>query len=101
MKAIVVGATGATGRELLSLLLADSRFSQVDVFVRRDPSVQHAKLNVHKVDFDQPESWQHLVRGDVLFSCMVTTLKAAGSQAAQWKIDYGYQYAFAQAARAN
>ena len=81
MKAIVVGATGATGRELLSLLLADSRFSQVDVFVRRDPSVQHAKLSVHKVDFDQPESWQHLVRGDVLFSCMGTTLKAACAKA--------------------
>lgn len=36
-----------------------------------------------------------------MFSCLGTTLKAAGSKEAQWKIDYEYQHEFAKAAREN
>ena len=41
------------------------------------------------------------MKGDVLFSCLGTTRKDAGSKAAQWKVDYDYQYSFAKAAREN
>jgi len=101
MQALVIGATGATGKDLLDLLLRDNAFHQVAVFVRRNLDLQHEKLKVHIIDFDKPEQWKHLVKGDVLFSCLGTTLKAAGSKAAQWKIDYDYQYNFAKAAREN
>lgn len=99
--AIIVGATGATGKDLLALLLKDNSFVKVDVFVRRNIEIKHEKLTIHVIDFDKSEQWQHLVKGDVLFSCLGTTLKAAGSKAAQWKIDYDYQYEFAKAAREN
>ncbi|MCM3706842.1 MULTISPECIES: NAD(P)H-binding protein [Cytobacillus] len=101
MHALIIGATGATGRDLLDLLLEDESFHQVDVFVRRDIPIQHEKLKVHVIDFDQSEQWKHSVKGDVLFSCLGTTLKAAGSKEAQWKIDYDYQYQFAKIAREN
>ncbi|MFC3799186.1 NAD(P)H-binding protein [Cohnella sp. GCM10012308] len=101
MQAIVIGATGATGADLLNLLLQDNAFRQVDIFVRRNPGIQHEKLKVHVIDFDNPDQWGELVKGDVLFSCLGTTLKTAGSQEAQWKIDYEYQYAFAKAASEN
>jgi dTDP-4-dehydrorhamnose reductase len=73
----------------------------VDIFVRQNPGLQHEKLKVHVIDFNIPEQWQHLVKGDVLFSCLGTTLKAAGSKEAQWKIDFDYQYNFAKAASQN
>ncbi|MBT2689440.1 NAD(P)H-binding protein [Bacillus sp. ISL-47] len=101
MHALIIGATGATGKDLLDLLLEDDSFHQVDIFVRRDLPIQHEKLKVHVIDFNQSEHWKHLVKGDVLFSCLGTTLKAAGSKEAQWKIDYDYQYQFAKTARDN
>ena len=99
MKAVLLGATGATGKEVLELLLQDANYHQVDIFVRRTVALQHDKLNVHVIDFDAPETWGHLVTGDVLYSCLGTTLKAAGSKEAQWKIDYDYQYEFAKRAQ--
>ena len=35
LKAIVLGATGATGQELVKLVLNDSSFSEVIIFVRK------------------------------------------------------------------
>lgn len=101
MKALIIGATGAVGKALLQFLLADNRFSEVVIFVRRDAGVQHAKLTQHIVDFEKPDTWAKLICGDVLFSCLGTTLRAAGSQAAQWRIDHDYQLHFAQAAAKN
>ncbi|XRG80162.1 NAD(P)H-binding protein [Rossellomorea sp. GAMAL-10_SWC] len=101
MHALVIGATGATGKDLLELLLKDDSFHQVDIFVRRNLVVKDSKLKVHVIDFDKPEQWKHLVKGDVLFSCLGTTLKLAGSKEAQWKVDYEYQYQFAKFARKN
>ncbi len=77
-RAVVVGATGLVGAELVRLLLGDARFSAVAVLVRRPPGVEHAKLEAHVVDFDAPDAWAPLVRGDVLFSALGTTLAAAG-----------------------
>lgn len=99
MHALLIGATGATGKDLLALLLKDEFFHQVDIFVRRDPGFQHEKLKIHVIDFEKPEQWKHLVKGNVLFSCLGTTLKTAGSKEAQWKIDYDYQIQFAKIAR--
>lgn len=101
MKALVIGATGAVGKDLVELLLKDDAFDRVDVFVRREIPRLSSKLVPHVVDFDHPEGWIDLLAGDVLFSCLGTTIKAAGSQDAQWKVDYTYQYDAARAARSN
>ena len=101
MKALVIGATGAVGKDLVQQLIEDSSVERVDIFVRREVKIPAAKVVAHVVDFDHPETWADQLQGDVLFSCMGTTIKAAGSQEAQWKVDYTYQYEAAKAARAN
>ena len=101
MKALVIGATGAVGKDLVQQLLTDEAFEKVDIFVRREVNIPSEQLTVHVVDFDHPETWADQLQGDVLFSCMGTTIKAAGSQDAQWKVDYMYQFETAKAARAN
>lgn len=99
--ALVIGATGLVGGELVKLLLADERIEQVVVFVRRASGISVPKLIEHLIDFDRPETWSPLVKGAVLFSCMGTTISKAGSKAAQYKIDYTYQYQFASIAAVN
>lgn len=101
MKAILIGATGATGSELLHLLLADNTINEVVALVRRALPIQHSKLRAEVINFDEEQTWKHLVTGDVAFSCLGTTLKAAGGKEAQYKVDYTYQYSFARAAIEN
>lgn len=101
MKALVIGATGATGKDLVNQLLNDKDYEEVNIFVRKPVSIDNPKLKTHIVDFEKPEEWKDLVKGDVAFSCLGTTLKAAGSKEAQRKVDYDYQYNFAKTAKEN
>lgn len=101
MKALIIGATGATGKDLVTQLLADDTYSQVHCFVRKPLTLTHPKLHAHVVDFETPEAWADLLRGDVAFSCLGTTLAAAGSKEAQWRVDYDYQYNFAELCHNN
>ena len=101
MKAIVIGATGAVGRDLIQKIRNDKQFEKAEIFARRNIYLDHPKFNVHVISFDHPETWREKVKGDVLFSCLGTTIKQAGSEEAQWKIDHDYQLEFAKAAQAN
>lgn len=99
--AIIIGGTGLVGKELVKLLLNDDNYNEVRLFVRRKSGFEHPKLNEYVVDFASTASWSELVKGDVLFSAMGTTLKTAGSKAKQYEVDFTYQYEFAKAAAAN
>ncbi len=99
--AVMIGATGLVGSELLSQLLADERFAKVISLGRKKTGQSNPKLEEHVINFAAPSSWAALVKGDVAFSSLGTTIKAAGSQEAQRKVDYQYQLDFAQAAAAN
>lgn len=101
MKAVIIGATGATGKALMQLLMKDETVKTVTTFVRRPLDLVNNKIITEIVNFNAPELWQNLVIGDVAFSCLGTTLKAAGSKAAQYKVDFEYQFSFAKAAREN
>ena len=101
LTAILIGATGATGSEILNQLLVDSDFKKIIVFSRRPLGIENAKLENHVVNFDEIHHWAHLIQGDILFSALGTTLKDAGSSTKQYKIDYTYQYEVAKAASNN
>jgi len=101
MKALLIGATGATGKDLVHVLLRDSHYTSVVLFVRRSSGVTHPKLVEIITDFDNLEAVAEHIRGDVWFSCLGTTLKTAGSKAKQWHIDYEIPLQFAQLAERN
>ncbi len=97
----MLGATGATGQELVKSLLQNSDFSKVSIFVRRPISIHHEKLSVHEVDFSRLNNYKDLVNGDIFFSALGTTRKDAGSKKEQYLVDYTYQYEFAKIASEN
>ena len=99
--ALVLGATGATGRELVKQLLAHPAFGTVSIFIRNKPDIEHNKLKVYEIDFSRLYDYKNLIAGDVLFSALGTTLKDAGNKAKQYKVDYTYQYELAKMASEN
>ncbi len=101
MKALIIGATGATGKDLRNLLLNDTAYTEVVVFVRRNTGINHSKLTEVITDFDKPEAVTNHIHGDVLFSLLGTTLKTAGSKDNQYHIDYEIPLKFATLAKAN
>lgn len=101
MKALIIGATGATGKDLVNVLLQDPDYTEVVIFVRRSSGMAHPKLVEILTDFDKLEQVSEHIKGDVWFSCLGTTLKAAGSKDKQWHIDYEIPLKFAEIARKN
>ncbi|MCG8567195.1 MAG: NAD-dependent epimerase/dehydratase family protein, partial [Desulfobacterales bacterium] len=100
-KAIVIGATGLVGSSLVNQL-AESKYFETIITITRRP-VEHPSDKVvnEVVDFDQLEDHASLFKGDIFFSCLGTTLKRAGSIAAQRKVDFEYQLKAAQLAADN
>ena len=89
------------GTQLVKLLLDNEHFSEIKIFVRRKSGILHPKLAEYVIDFDKPNDWKELVVGDVLFSTLGTTIKTAGTKENQYKVDFSYQYLFAEIAAGN
>lgn len=110
-RVVVLGATGLVGRELVQQLLTGQPTLMsgsdvppadlVRIIVRRPSGITSDRLEERVVDFERPDEWTRLIEGEVLFSTMGTTLKTAGSQDAQWRVDHDYQLWAAQAAKQN
>jgi uncharacterized protein YbjT (DUF2867 family) len=99
--ALLIGATGLVGSEILNYALNDDRIGKIKIFVRRSTGLTDPKLEEVIVDFEKLGEWRHLLKGDVLFSALGTTIKQVGTREAQRVVDYDYQLRVAQAAKLN
>ena len=95
--ALLAGATGLVGREILRGLLADEGVAAVHVLGRRPLDVQHGKLTVRLVDF---AAVPPLPPVDEVYLALGTTIKTAGSQQAFRAVDHDANLAVARAALA-
>lgn len=101
MKALIIGATGATGKDLVRVLVQDPAYTEVKLFVPRPTGQAHPKLTEIITNFDHPGRVAGQITGDVLFSCLGTTLKTAGSQEIQRHIDHDLPLKFARVAKTD
>ena len=99
--AVVIGATGLVGGKLIERLVNEAGFEKIIAVTRRPVTYQSAKVVNEVMNFDALENHKATFRGDVLFSCLGTTAKQAGSIAAQRVVDYDYQYEIAKFAADN
>ncbi|WP_139924463.1 oxidoreductase [Hymenobacter sp. DG01] len=99
--ALLVGATGLVGGQLLPLLLASERYNRVIVVGRRPVPLVHPKLEQRILHFDELESHRLQLIADDVFCCLGTTLRQAGSKEAFYRVDYLYVVTLAALAAAN
>lgn len=99
--AIVLGATGVVGEQLIQQLITDAQFDTVVAVTRRPVTYHSDKVRNAVIDFDAMADVSEVFRGDVLFSCLGTTLKQAGSVAGQRRVDLDYQHQAATLAAHN
>ncbi|MFC6334976.1 NAD(P)H-binding protein [Paenibacillus septentrionalis] len=91
MKAVIVGATGLVGRELVRLLLNNKNYSKVTVIARKRLSVVHPRLEQQLISFDElhecPKEW--FEDADV-FCALGTTIKKAKTKEMFRRVDHDY-----------
>lgn len=95
--AVLLGASGATGQELLPLLLGDPRYGKVLTLSRRETKLSHPRLENRVVDFDDLAAGFEGLRVDDCYCTFGTTIRIAGSEAAMTRIDHEFVLAFAKA----
>lgn len=99
--AVLAGASGLVGGELLELLLASPVYGKVVVPVRKMLPVRHPKLSQHVLDFKYLGGFQGGYPCDEVFCCLGTTIKKAGSQEAFRQVDQAYPLELARQALAK
>jgi uncharacterized protein YbjT (DUF2867 family) len=96
--ALLVGASGLVGGELLKALLADDAYAHVTALVRKPLPVAHPKLTQETVDFANLPAVAGKITAQDVFCTLGTTIAKAGSQEAFRKVDYVYPLAVAEMA---
>jgi len=99
--ALLAGATGLVGSQLLPLLLASDRYAKVITVGRRPLPQVHPKLEQRVIDLDQLEEARLSLIADDVYCCLGTTMKQAGSKEAFYKVDYLYVVKLAAITAAN
>lgn len=85
--ALVAGATGLVGRQVVARLLRDPAYTQVRVITRRPPSIDDPRLKTVISDFSNLAELGSALAADDIYCCLGTTLRRAGSKAAFADVD--------------
>lgn len=97
--ALIIGATGLIGKALVNELLAQDAIAKVITLTRRGMALDDERFENHQVDFSNLTAYtEYFQQADLLFSCLGTTKKEAGSIKQQRVVDLDYQYQAAEIA---
>lgn len=99
--ALLLGATGLVGGELLDQLLGHQAYARVVAPTRRRLHRESKKLHNPQIKFDRMERHAADFRCHDVYIALGTTIKKAGSKEAFRRVDYDYIVRGAQLARAG
>lgn len=88
--ALIAGATGLVGKQLLTKLADSREYTKVVSLTRKPGAVKHDKIIEKIIDFGRLNEVEDLFSADDIFCCLGTTIKKAKSQDAFKKVDYDY-----------
>lgn len=99
--AIILGATGLTGSNVLNKLLLDDRYDKIKLFSRSTAAVAHPKVEEHLIDLFELEQHADLFTGDEVYCCVGSTKKKTPDEEVYEKVDYGIPVAAAELCKRN
>jgi len=99
--AVVFGATGLVGKELVAELCASNDFEKITAVTRKKLSISDPKLDQVQIDdFSRLMELKEKLNAGLVFCCIGTTIKVAGSKEAFTKVDLDIPKKIAQLAEA-
>lgn len=100
-KAIIIGASGLIGGELLKHISISDAFHEILLINRRPLNISSNKIRQIVIDFDQLADISKEIAGDVIFSCLGSTRKKTPDPIQYRKIEFDYTVNIAQYGLSN
>jgi len=100
-KAIIVGASGLIGSNLLKILLAEPLYTGITILVRKKTGISNPKLTEILVDFDTFDIYALNINAHALFCCIGTTKNKTPDLTDYYKIEHDYPIKLGQLALEN
>lgn len=94
--AVIAGASGLVGTQLLNKVLTSTRYDKVIAVTRSPLQLNHPQLNNIIADFNDLAGALSGVRPDDVFCCLGTTMAKAGSKKKFYEVDFEYPYSLAK-----
>ena len=96
--AVIIGATGAVGREIVNEILSGEYYNRIYILGRSSISKlpEDSRLAKIIIDFDNIDFDMDILENADIFASLGTTIKIAGSKENQRKIDVDYTVNFAK-----
>lgn len=98
--AVIAGATGLIGSQLLEKMLQSGRYGTVVALTRNPLHAQHPALRNVITDFRQLDKVLTGMTPDDVFCCLGTTMAKAGSKEKFYDVDFRFPLALAEVTRA-
>jgi uncharacterized protein YbjT (DUF2867 family) len=100
--ALIVGASGEVGRQLLQQALDGGRYGTIHLLLRRSMGYrEHPLVREHLQNPLEPENLQLTASGVVVFCALGTTRRRAGSKAEFYRVDHDLVLAVGRWAQNN
>lgn len=90
MTALIYGATGLIGSQLLSLLIESTDYQNIIIFTRKKIGVENKKVQIILDEFNAIKKHKNNLKADHVFCCLGTTRKKTPDKKEYYKIDHDY-----------
>ena len=99
--ALLFGSSGLIGRHLLNILIQNSDYNKIKIFVRSEPEIKDSKIEIIKTDFNNLKNHMEDITGDDCFFCIGTTKQNSPDKSEYKRIERDIPVEIGEIAKTN
>ena len=99
--ALLFGASGLVGGQLLNQLISNNNYSKIKVFVRSVTQISNPKIEIIETDFNNLANHKEDIKGDDCFFCIGTTKQNSPDKNEYRRVELDVPKDIAQIAKSN